>query len=227
VDTKDFMLRTFSYGYSSGDVLSAQIEGERKSEEAKLGGSLNAVVQKAMRPFITPNSRILELGPGAGSWTRALLDLVPHGEVHTIDFLDITKFINPAEYPNRLFCHQISENNYGFLPENFFDFFFSFGVFCHYKSADRLMLLKEALPKVRPRGYAVHEYGDWKKLDAYGWDRGGVPKNFKDNPDEEIWWPRNDANVMAATSRAAGWNVIDSDLGLFRRDGIIVLSRPG
>jgi hypothetical protein len=227
VDTKEFMLTAFSYGYSSGDVLSEVIDASRKSEEAKLGGSLNDVVQKAMRPFITPNSRILELGPGAGSWTRALLNLVPHGEVHTIDFLDVTKFIDPAEYSNRLFCHQIANDDYSFLPDNFFDFYFSFGVFVHYGSADRLRLLKKALPKMRARGYAVHEYGDWKKLDAYGWDRGGVPEDFKDKPDEEIWWPRNDAHLMAATARVAGWNVIASDLGLFLRDGVIVLSRPG
>ena len=227
VDTKEFMFKAFSSGYSSGDVLSEEIDGNRAQDEAKLGGSLNDVVQKAMRPFITPNSRILELGPGAGSWTRAFLDLVPHGEVHTIDLLDVTKFINPAKYPNRLFCHQIADDNYSFLPDNFFDFYFSFGVFCHYKSADRLKMLKEALPKVRPRGYSVHEYGDWKKLDAYGWERGGIPKLFKDKPDEEIWWPRNDADAMAATAQVAGWDVIAPDLGLFARDGVVVLCRPG
>jgi hypothetical protein len=65
VDTKERMRKNLSQGYTSGNVLSKEVDSARKNEEDKLGGSLFDVVEKGMRPFLTPNSRVLELGPGA------------------------------------------------------------------------------------------------------------------------------------------------------------------
>ena len=222
--SEEWLKTAFRDGYSSGDLTSPDPDTITKNEEERVGGSYRDVLDFAIKPFLTPNSRVLELGPGAGSWTRALLKCVPDGEVHTLDFVDVTKFINPRDYNGRLFCHIVTDNNYEFLPDGFFDFFFSFGVLCHTMPTERRDILRGALPKTRPRAYSVHQYGDWNKLEDFGWDRGGVPTEFRDMPDDKIWWPRNTSAMMAAAARAAGWRVITPDMDLLRRDGLILLS---
>jgi len=215
-----------AHGWDSGEITSKEPDALRAYEESKIGGSLYEVFQKAIQPFVVPNSRVLELGPGRGSWTRAILSLVPNGEVHTIDIHDFTRFMDPSSWPGRLHCHQITENDYRFLPDSYFDFFFSYGVFCHFTRNERHEILEQALPKVRPGGYSVHMYADWKKLDTFGWTAGGVPEDFKWRADDASWWPRNNACDMAQTAKAAGWRVETADLNILKRDGIVVLRRP-
>lgn len=223
--TLEWLLAVHEPGYDSGEINSIEPDARRAHEEALIGGSYYEVFQKAIQPFVTPNSRVLELGPGKGSWTRAILSLVTHGEVHTLDIHDVTRFMKPTDWPGRLHCHLVNDNDYRFLPDDFFDFFFSFGVFCHLHHAERMEILKQALPKVRRGGYSVHEYGDWNKLDMFGWSRGGIPEDLKQVSDEESWWPRNDALKMAQAARNSGWSVIWPDLDILKRDGIIVLRR--
>ena len=92
--------------------------------------------------------------------------------------------------------------------------------------SERLEILEQALPKMRPCGYSVHEYGDWKKLDTFGWAAGLVPEEFRRLADHAIWWPRNDSCDMAQTAVAAGWQVETADLDILKRDGVVVLRRP-
>jgi hypothetical protein len=63
-------------------------------------------------------------------------------------------------------------------------------------------------------------------VQQYGWDRGGIPKEFAQKADDEMWWPRNTKKDMAEICRAAGWEVITPDLNLVQRDSIIALRRP-
>ena len=74
-------------------------------------------------------------------------------------------------------------------------------------------------------GIAVHQYADWDKLEKYGWEKGRIPKEFKEKDDTEIWWPRNTQKQMSSLASKLGWGVIYSDLGLLNRDSIIVLQR--
>jgi hypothetical protein len=71
----------------------------------------------------------------------------------------------------------------------------------------------------------LHNFGDWKKLTAWGWERGNIPTSFAQLPDDEIWWPRNTTAIMATTAQHAGYQVEKADLGYFQRDGIILLRR--
>ena len=63
----------------------------------KLSGLDYPAIPSALFPFLRPDSRVLELGPGAGSWTSDF-SFVSEGEVHAVDFQDIREWINPSEY---------------------------------------------------------------------------------------------------------------------------------
>jgi len=224
--TLTWLRQAFSDGYDSGNVLSLIPGRVRWSEERKSGGSYRQVFRKILQPHLSANARVLELGPGSGSWSRAILEHIPEGELHTIDFQDVTRWLKPADYKGRLVCHRVRDNRYGELPDRYFDVFWSFGVLCHNEPSSILEILTCAREKMKPRAVAVHQYGDWEKLELFGWNRGGVPQEFKSKVDRDIWWPRNDQRVMSKLATEAGWEVLSADLGLLRRDSIILLRNP-
>lgn len=224
--TVDWLKKEFHYGYDSGDVLALEPGEVRAKEESLIGGSYRRVAKEAMAPNLRPNSKAMELGPGKGSWTRALLEFLPEGQVHVFDFQDTCTWLRPEIYGGRLVCHRVADNSFAEAPDNSFDFFWSFGVLCHCNVSLIADILANSLTKLKPGGMAVHQYADWKKLDLFGWERGGVPLEFKSLPDNEIWWPRNDKDKMASMARARGWEVIAGDLDLVGRDGLILLRRP-
>lgn len=221
--TQDWLREEFSYGYDSGDVLSLFPNAVRRSEEKIIGGSYRRVFLKAAAPYLRRNSVVLELGPGKGSWTRAILKRIPQGELQVIDFQDVHQWLQPENYRGRLITHQVTDNSFDCVPDNYFDFFWSFGVLCHNNVEDIEKILANALPKMKQGAYAVHQYGDWNKLDVFGWNQNNISIQFKDLPDDEIWWPRNNPKMMTETATRAGWTVVTPDLNLVKRDSIIVL----
>jgi phospholipid N-methyltransferase len=225
--TFDWLKREFSYGYDSGNILSLFPNKRRRDEERLVGGSYKRVFRKALRPYLKQDSRVLELGPGKGAWSRAILNCLAKGELHTVDFQDTTQWLQPEKYKGRLVCHTIIKNaDFSFLPDSYFDVAWSFGVLCHNNASSIAEVLAHSLPKIKPGGHAIHEYGDWEKLERYGWKEGGVPPEFRNMADDDIWWPRNSQATMTQLARSAGWIVITADLDLVRRDSIIVLQRP-
>ena len=65
----------------------------------------------------------------------------------------------------------------------------SFGVFCHNNIEHIEEALVSTFSKAKAGAVAAHEYGDWEKLEAFGWENTIIPSSFKEKPDDEIWWP--------------------------------------
>lgn len=145
--TLDWLMKEYNYGYDSGDVLSLIPNITRFNEERRIGGSYRQVFFKAILPYIQPNSAILELGPGKGSWSRAILKYIHQGELHTVDFQDVTGWLNPQKYNGRLICHQVKDNSFSSLKDNYFDFFVSFGVLCHNNAEQIREILQNSLQR--------------------------------------------------------------------------------
>jgi SAM-dependent methyltransferase len=224
--TLEWLRQEFHYGYDSGNILSRFPNSVRRREERKCGGSYRNIFLSAILPYIKGDSVVLEIGPGKGAWSRAILKYLPHGQLHTVDFQDSTKWLKPKKYGGRLVCHQISGNDYyARFYDHVFDFCWSFGVLCHNNLEDIGKILRETLPKLKCGGVAVHQYGDWDMLEKFGWARGGVPPEFKHMKDEDIWWPRNSRQAISTLAEEVGWTVVTSDLGLMQRDPMIVLRR--
>ncbi|MDX1959893.1 MAG: class I SAM-dependent methyltransferase [Leptospiraceae bacterium] len=224
--TLDWLKKEFHYGYDSGNVLDFFPDKQRKSEEKVIGGSYRKVFYDSIGKYLNPESKVLELGPGKGSWTRAILKYIPNGELTTVDFQDLEKFLQPEKYNRRLKCIQIQDNTFMELPNDYFDVFWSFGVLCHNNQENIEIILRNALPKVKQNGYAIHQYADWEKLEKFGWgEKSNIPVEFQSKPDNEIWWPRNTKKDMQRIASASGWKVISIDLELVERDSICVLQK--
>lgn len=224
--TVDWLKKEFFYGYDSGDVLAWFPDKQRKSEEGAIGGSYRKLFYSSIGKYLQKDSKVLELGPGRGSWTRAVLKQIPKGEIHTVDFQDLKQYLKPELYDGRLQCHQVNDNSFNCVADSYFDIFWSFGVLCHNNQDNIKTILSNALNKVKLGGIAVHQYGDWDKLEKYGWgEKSHIPADFKNKPDEEIWWPRNSQSDMRKIAEQSGWEIISIDLDLVKRDSICVLRR--
>ena len=225
--TIDWLKTEFSYGYDSGNVLSRIPSLTRYREEKAIGASYRRVFLQGLAPYLKPNSRVLELGPGRGSWSRAILSRITKGELHTVDYVDVREWLEPSKYSGRLVCHQVTDNSFSELPDNSFDVFWSFGVLCHNNIENIETILVNARSTMKAGAIAIHQYGDWSKLDRYGWEKGRVPKTFREKPDADIWWPRNNQEKMSRAAINAGWEIETPDIGLLARDSMIVLRNPG
>lgn len=223
--TIQWLKQEFEYGYDSGNVLGWVPNRIRRAEEKKIGGSYRNVFQNAIRPFLRSDSTVLELGPGRGAWSRAILKFVPCGQLITVDYQDVTRWLNPERYGGRLICHQVFNNHLDEIEDESIDFFWSMGVLCHNNRSDIAELLRNSLPKMKRHALACHQYADWEKLGRFGWARGGVPADFQEQADDEIWWPRNTQADMVRMAESAGWFVVNPDLGLVARDSLIQLRR--
>lgn len=224
--SQTWLKNAFPGGYRSGAILSLLPGRQRLSEELKIGGSYRRVFQQAIRPHITSTSTVMELGPGAGDWTRAILEYVKEGQVITLDFQDVAQWLRPEQYGGRLICIQVTDNSFDAVEDDSIDFFWSMGVLCHNNLVDIEVILANALKKMKRGGISCHQHGDWEKLDKFGWKRGKVPVEFQKQPDDEIWWPRNCRSAMVGAAERAGWAVVTPDLDLLKRDGLILLRRP-
>ncbi len=224
--TLNWLKKEFDYGYDSGNVVSRFPNKVRRSEENRIGGSYRQVFRRCIKPFLTSDAQVLELGPGKGAWSRSILNLIPSGKLQTVDFQDASQWLAPEQYDGRLSCHQVTDNSFDCIGAESIDFFWSMGVLCHNNQTHVREILTNSFSKLRPGAHSCHQFADWKKLNRYGWRRGGVPIEFQQMEDDEIWWPRNSTADMVDIATSIGWEVVQRDLGLLRRDGLILLRKP-
>ncbi len=223
--TMEWLKQEFDYGYDSGNVTGWFPNRIRRLEERKIGGSYRKIFLEAIVPFITESSTVLELGPGNGAWSRAILSQLAEGRLITVDYQDVTQWLSPMTYAGRLECHQVTDNRFSCIDNDSIDFFWSMGVLCHNNQDHIEQILSHSIQKLKPGAFACHQYSDWEKLNEFGWQRGGVPEEFQQLNDDEIWWPRNNQNAMLDIAERCGWEVVTPDLNLVQRDSIILLRK--
>jgi len=94
--------------------------------------SLYLTYLACIKPYIAPDSVVIEIGPGRGAWTKAIAELNPR-RIYAVDAV-------PAEHsgfwsyvgarPNVDYI-VASDASLSGVPDNSADYFFSFGCFCH------------------------------------------------------------------------------------------------
>lgn len=94
--------------------------------------SLYLTYRACIRPYVKPGDVALEIGPGRGAWTKAIVELSPR-KIYAVDTV-------PAEHSG--FWEYVGRQpNVAYIvagdfyltavPDNAVDYFFSFGCFCH------------------------------------------------------------------------------------------------
>jgi hypothetical protein len=123
---------------------------------------LHATYLRCIKPYVTPSSVVLEIGPGRGAWTKTMLTA---REVWCLDALSAEhnhfwQYVGTAPHVR---YHQVSDFSCSDLPDNHFTYFFSFGVFCHIPFWGVTEYLRNLFPKLRSGCDAFLMVADYAK----------------------------------------------------------------
>jgi hypothetical protein len=153
-------------GYMEGDPLKPMAA----STYGALGymSVLHVVYLTCIKPFINQDTVALEIGPGRGAWTKTMLSAK---EVWCLDALSpehnrFWQFIGPAPH---IQYYQVSDFSCAMLPDNHFDYMFSFGTLCHISFEGITEYMRNLYPKFRHGAHGFIMIADYDKYRT-AWD---------------------------------------------------------
>jgi phospholipid N-methyltransferase len=152
-------------GYFAGDPL----EPVGKSQYGDMGyiSSQHAIYQVCIRPYVKSNTRVLEIGPGRGAWTKTMLNAK---EIWCLDALsaEYNRFWTYVGNQNRDKIRYLQVNDFSCkqLPDNYFDFMFSYGTFCHITWDSQREYYKNLYPKLVCGASAMVMFADFDKYNS-------------------------------------------------------------
>jgi hypothetical protein len=237
----------FKEGYFEGDPLNPMA----KSGYKQLGyiSTLHATYLRCIKPYITSQTISLEIGPGRGAWTKALL--TSH-EVYALDALSAehNRFFEYLGYPKNVKYFQVKDFDCKMLPDNYFDYMFSYGCFCHVSFEGIKEYAANVYPKLKRNSNCFWMVADYEKYDRAilnlnelsVWS-AMMPRSRKYLPLKWLFWylmkserphkaAEHDRPVPGRWHHAGiertcsmlkqvGYHIVDPDVGTCLRDPII------
>jgi hypothetical protein len=213
---------------------------------------LHATYLHCIKPYITPETVSLEIGPGRGAWTQCLL---PSKEVYALDALSAehNNFFSYLGYPTHVKYFQVSDFECEMLPDNHFDYMFSHGCLCHVSFDGMTRYANRIYPKMKSGSNCFWMVGDSQKYNAaylnYSiWDAlerivpaqgrplvaqlkqmwapiQQLPPGQNEQPGPGLWYAAGGARTCAMLA-SAGYKIVDADVGTNVRDPIIHFRKP-
>lgn len=152
-------------GYFEGDPFDPV--GRSSFDDLGYLSVLYAVYRYCIRPRVKGDMAVVEIGPGRGAWTRTLLTA---REVWALDAASAeeTGFwrLVGGEFKDRVRYVQVSDFSCRDLPDDHFDFLFSFGVFCHITWEGQQEYYRNLLPKMKRGAEAFVSFADFDKYNG-------------------------------------------------------------
>ena len=152
-------------GYFEGDPL----DPLSRSTYFQMGfiSILHAIYQACVKPYITPDTVVLEIGPGRGAWTKTML---PAKEIWCLDALSADHngfwpYVG-EEHRSKIRYIQVTDFLCRDLPDNHFDFLFSFGTFCHIPWEQQRQYYENLFRKMRPGATGFVMFADHDKFNG-------------------------------------------------------------
>ena len=163
----------WSGGYYEGDPLDPF--GRSSYFQVGFISVLHAIYQVCIKPNVTEATRVLEIGPGRGAWTKAMLAAkeIWCVDVNTAEHNGFWQYVG-EENRHKIRYLQVSDFSCKDLPDDHFDFLFSYGTFCHIPAEGRQLYFRNLLGKMRKGGLAAIMIGDYDKYNAAVRDYGDL-----------------------------------------------------
>jgi hypothetical protein len=192
---------------------------------------LHATYLVCIKPWIKSSTIALEIGPGRGAWTKALL---PAQEVWAIDALTAEhngtlKYLGNPD--NFRYIH-VSDFSCRELPENYFDYSFSFGCLCHIPFIGIREYAQNIFPKMKAGAHLFWMIADASKSKSAQDDYISEPSKrrytgFENDPAvTEGGWFNIGIPIFCDMLIACGYNIVDKDVGSNLRDPIVHFMKP-
>jgi hypothetical protein len=240
-------------GYYEGDPL----DPTGPSNYGHLGyiSILHAVYLVCIRPYITPQTMALEIGPGRGAWTKTMLKAK---EVWCLDAKsrESNGIDDHLSHPRNLVYHKVEDFTCRELPDNTFDFLFSFGAFCHISWDGTAQYMTNLFPKLRSGATAFVMIADYERNNHVRANESRYDVVSRILNGSRLWrlkrrllrtqpeqvcsflsveedmeprpgrWYNTGADRLAALLRDLGYVVVQPDVGLVPRDAIVHFRKP-
>lgn len=156
-------------GYFEGDCLHPMA----RSGYGQLGfiSTLHATYLRCIKPYINEETTSLEIGPGRGAWTKAILS---SKEVYALDALpeEKNRFYKYLEYPTNVKYFQIHDFRCDMLPDYHFNYMFSYGCLCHVSFQGITDYAVNIYPKLKRGSNCFWMIADYEKYNRaiHNWD---------------------------------------------------------
>lgn len=135
-----------------------------------------------LAPYLSPDTTVLEIGPGGGRWTRYMLDV---RKIYAVDYHQeiLNELKSKIKASNITY---IKNNGYDFpkIQNQSIDFLFSFGTFVHLEIDIIDRYLKNIKPLLKHNSNVVIQYSD--KTKPLGKNNEGFSQNDPDKMRELI-----------------------------------------
>lgn len=176
-------------------------------------------------PNIAKMHHVLEIGPGRGAWTKAILNLGA-GHITCVDALsaehnNFWKYVGKSE---KITYHQISDCSLDEVDDDSIDFVFSFGVFCHISPFVSYEYFKNIYSKMHSGGEGFVMFADYDKYNVFAGRRYLVKDDdfiLLRMPIVPGRWYHMGIERLKETLIDLGYEVIKADVEVNKRDPII------
>jgi len=234
-------------GFYEGDVL-AELHWSTYGSCGYMS-VLHATYLRCIKPYVNQDSTVLEIGPGRGTWTKTMLHAK---KIMVMDALsaehnDFWNFIGPRSNVEYI---QVNDFSCKALPDNFFNYMFSFGCLCHISFDGITEYATNLFPKLKSGCNCFWMIADYDKLNTvpdrqediniymhlfkrkkkflpfyYAYKIFGAKKpRFNKNEDDTPWpgrWYHTGKDRCCEMLKSKGYRIIDSDVETLHRDPII------
>jgi hypothetical protein len=154
---------TWEGGYFEGNPLDSMAE----SSYGVYGYNsvLYTIFLACIRPYLSRGDTALEIGPGRGAWTKAMLTRDP-AMIYAVDAApaEHTRFWDYVGRDSRVSYMVAGGFDLAGVPDSSIDYFFSFGVFCHLKPAMCEAYIRALASKMKPGANGFLMIADFDKF---------------------------------------------------------------
>ena len=128
---------------------------------------LYATYLLCIKPYVTEKSRVLEIGPGRGPWTKCFVEQKAK-EIWALDALSAEHngFWDYVQRRENIHYFQVNDNTCSMVPDESIDFFFSFGCFCHLSPGSINDYMTYVYEKMRPGAHGFFMFADYDKYNS-------------------------------------------------------------
>jgi phospholipid N-methyltransferase len=176
-------------GYYEGDPMDSMAE----STYGVYGynSSLYTIYLACICPYVGPNTVALEIGPGRGAWSKAILARKCK-RLYAVDAApaEHTQFWDYVGSDQRVIYLVAEDFELSDVPDASIDFFFSFGVFCHLRPEMCENYIRSLARKMKANANGFLMYADFDKYNRCLDDADNSSlKRFFDHQTRKVWLP--------------------------------------